>query len=81
MWAERAESLGATRDRGARVCRYVPGRAGYFRERWFDGIPLLDRALALARRLDDNEALWWAASMWMAYAQAPQHADDRASAG
>lgn len=75
LWAERANRW-AQPDTAARVyADTFLGGLGYFRERWFDGIPLLDRALALARRLDDNEALWWAASMWMAYAQAPQHAD------
>jgi DNA-binding CsgD family transcriptional regulator len=76
LWAERADRW-AQPETAARVyADTFLGGLGYFRERWFDGIPLLDRALALARRLDDTEALWWAASMWMAYAQAPQHAQE-----
>jgi DNA-binding NarL/FixJ family response regulator len=53
------------------------GGLGYFRERWFDGMPLLLRALALARRLDDPESLWWAAAMCLGYGQASQRADDQ----
>ena len=68
--------LGATRNDGSRVRRHVPRRAG-----------LLSRALvstasrSYAARSSwpaDSTTLrqlWWAAAMWMAYAQAPQHAD------
>jgi DNA-binding CsgD family transcriptional regulator len=77
LWAERADHW-APPETSARVyADTFVGALGYFHERWFDGIPLLTRALTLARRLADPEALWWAAYMWMAYAQASQHAADQ----
>jgi DNA-binding CsgD family transcriptional regulator len=77
LWAERADRW-ARPESAARVyADTFLGGLGYFRERWFDGIPLLTRALSLARRLDTPETLWWAAYLWTAYAQAPQHADDQ----
>jgi len=41
------------------------------------GVPLLRRALDLARRLSDPRTLWDAASFWLTYAQAPQHVEER----
>jgi DNA-binding CsgD family transcriptional regulator/tetratricopeptide (TPR) repeat protein len=75
QWAARADRWA----RPATVARVwadtALGALGYFRERWFDGVPFLERALDLARRLNDPEALWWAGWLFMSYAQAPQHAD------
>jgi DNA-binding CsgD family transcriptional regulator len=53
------------------------GALGYYRDRWYHGIAHLTRALDLARRLDDPEALWWTAFLWLWYGQAPQYADDQ----
>jgi len=44
---------------------------------WRECHILLDRALDLARRLDDPDALWLAAWFWLFYVQAPQHAKER----
>jgi DNA-binding NarL/FixJ family response regulator len=59
-WAARADRW-ATEGSTARV--------------WADGIPLLTRALDLARRLGEPEAFWWAGWMFLGYAQGPRHAD------
>jgi DNA-binding CsgD family transcriptional regulator len=75
QWATRADHW-ARPETVARVWADTAlGALGYFRERWFDGVPYLARALDLARRLEDREALWWAAWLFLGYAQAPQHAD------
>jgi DNA-binding CsgD family transcriptional regulator len=74
-WAERADRW-APPETAARVwADTFRGVQGFHRERWFDGMPYLTRALALARRLDEPETLWWAAWLWMGFAQAPRHAD------
>jgi DNA-binding CsgD family transcriptional regulator len=74
-WAERADRW-APPETAARVwADAFRGVLGYFRERWFDGIPYLTRAPTLARRLDDPETFWWMAWLWLGYAMAPQHAD------
>ena len=74
-WAERADRW-APPETAARVwADTFRGVQGFHRERWYDGIPYLTRALALARRLDDPETLWWAAWLWLGFAMAPQHAD------
>jgi tetratricopeptide (TPR) repeat protein len=39
-----------------------------------EGLALTRRALDLARRLGDNEAIWSAADEWLQWAWAPQHA-------
>lgn len=74
-WAERADRW-APPDSVARVwADAFRGVLFFEREHSFDGIPYLTRALALARRLEDPEALWWVAWLWMTYAIAPKYAD------
>jgi hypothetical protein len=38
-----------------------------------EGLPLIRRALELARRLGEPQTFWFIACMWSAYAQAPQY--------
>jgi len=77
QWAARAERW-APPGTAARVwADTFVGALGFFRERWFDGIPLLSRALALARDLDEPEAFWWAGWTFLGYAEAPQHAEEQ----
>jgi tetratricopeptide (TPR) repeat protein len=42
-----------------------------------EGLPLLKRALELARRLGEPQTFWFAACMWLIYAQAPQYTEER----
>jgi DNA-binding CsgD family transcriptional regulator len=53
------------------------GVQSYFRERWFDGLPLLRQALDGARLLGDLETLWWMRWLWVGYANTPQHAAEQ----
>ena len=41
-----------------------------------EGVPLLSRALKLARGLGESGAFWWAAGTWLVFATAPQHAKE-----
>jgi tetratricopeptide (TPR) repeat protein len=77
QWAERADRYAAPEtvervwaDALMGTVRFNIGKPG-------EGIALLSRALDLARRLGDNEAIWWAAYSWLTYAMAPQHARKR----
>jgi len=42
-----------------------------------EGLPLMRRALELARRLGEPQTFWFIACMWHVYAQAPQHTQER----
>jgi tetratricopeptide (TPR) repeat protein len=42
-----------------------------------EGLPLIRRAFELARRLGEPQTFWFIACMWLVYAQAPQHAQER----
>ena len=76
-WAARADRW-APEGSTARVwADTFLGALGFFRERWFDGIPLLTRALDLARRLGEPEAFWWAGWMFLGYAEGPRHTDEQ----
>ncbi len=39
-----------------------------------EGIPILKRAIELARHLDDSDTFWWGASAWMVFASSPKYA-------
>ena len=75
-WAARADRW-APEGSTARVwADTFVGALSWFRERWFDGIPLLTRALDLARRLGEPEAFWWAGWMFLGYAE-HRHTDEQ----
>jgi serine/threonine protein kinase/tetratricopeptide (TPR) repeat protein len=42
-----------------------------------EGIALITRALDLAHHLGDPDAYWWAATMWLSTAKAPQHDEEQ----
>ncbi|MCK4722621.1 MAG: tetratricopeptide repeat protein, partial [Dehalococcoidia bacterium] len=42
-----------------------------------EGLPLLRRALELARRLGEPQTFWFMACLWLSYAQAPQYTQER----
>jgi len=46
-------------------------------DNWEEGVPLLTRALELARRLGDTLTFMLVASLWLYWVQAPQHAEER----
>ena len=73
QWAERADRYAqpdtierALADVSLGAVRYMPGHPG-------EGYPLISRALDLARRLDDPDTFWWAATVWLLFVTAPQH--------
>jgi tetratricopeptide (TPR) repeat protein len=77
QWAERADRCAQPdtvwrvwADILVGVVKCLSGNRG-------EGLPLLSRALELARRLGDSQALSWAACDWMEQAQAPQYAEER----
>jgi tetratricopeptide (TPR) repeat protein len=76
-WAERMDRYAAPdtveRIRADVFMGTVRCNKGELRE----GIALLSRAVDLARRLGDNDTIWWAAYSWLTYAMAPQYAGER----
>jgi tetratricopeptide (TPR) repeat protein len=42
-----------------------------------EGLPLIRRALELARRLGEPQTFWFIACMWLTYASAPQYTNER----
>jgi len=77
LWAKRADAWAAPGTVARVWADTFLGTHTFLRERWYDGVPLLTRALALARQLGDPEALWWAGWTWCGFAQAPQDAQQQ----
>jgi tetratricopeptide (TPR) repeat protein len=77
QWAERADRCAAP-DTVERVRADVTmGSVRYNKGELREGIALMRRALDLARRLGENDTIWWSAAMWLLWAFAPQHARER----
>ena len=75
-WAELADRYaqpgtveGAWADLGLGAVRLFTGRPE-------EGVALLRKALELARRLDDPETFWQAATAWLSFVTAPQHGEE-----
>jgi hypothetical protein len=74
LWVERADRYAAP-DTMERVrADVLMGSIRYSKGELREGLALTRRALDLARRLGDNEAIWSAADEWLQWAFAPQHA-------
>ncbi|HEY33077.1 MAG TPA: protein kinase [Dehalococcoidia bacterium] len=77
QWAERADQYAEpdTVDR-ARADMFL-GTVKCTMDHPDEGVPLLSRALELARRLDQPGTFWLVASYWMHFVLAPQHAEEQ----
>lgn len=75
LWVRRADTWARPGTLSRVRADIALGTHGYFRGAAYDGVPILTRALTLARQLDDPEALWWAYWTWLGFAQAPQHTE------
>jgi len=77
QWAERMDRCAAP-DTVERVqADVVMGRVRCNKGELREGLAFMRRALDLARRLGDNEAIWSAADEWFQWSFAPQHAKER----
>jgi hypothetical protein len=77
QWAERADRH-AMPDTAERA--WADTQMGFIKNvtgEWTEGVRLLTRALKLTHRLDDLDVFAWAAVVWLSFAAAPQHAEDR----
>jgi len=76
-WAARADRY-AEPDTAARAwADMFLGHVKCVTGNWEGGVPLLTRALELARRLGDISTFVQVASIWVSWAQAPQHDEER----
>ncbi len=77
QWAERMDRCAAP-DTVERVqADVMMGRVRCNKGEVREGLALTRRALDLARRLGENEAIWSAADEWFQWSFAPQHAGER----
>ena len=77
QWAERADrhALPDTIERA--WADMLMGYHKWITLQFGEGVRLLTRALELARRIGDFEVFAFAAVVWLTFAVAPQHAEDR----
>jgi len=77
QWAERADRCAAPETVERVQADVVMGRVRCNKGELREGLALYRRALDLARRLGDNDAIWSAADGWLEWSFAPQHAKER----
>ena len=76
-WAERADPLAEPETTERTLVDMFLGTVSMSRGNSEEGIVQLNRALELARKLGDKNTFWMTAAIWLLYAQAPHHAQER----
>jgi len=77
-WAERADHYAEANTVERVWADALTGSTKCAMGRHSEGVPVLNRALELSRRLDDVDTFWMASSFWVFYVSAPQHTEERA---